>query len=416
MRIVLENIKELVQVEDYSVRCKAGSAMSLLRVVNDAYLVIHDGLIEGLGLMKNLDHEKLDNDVLMELDCTGRLVFPSYCDSHSSLIFPQGLEREFTDRISNGSHDIGVWRRKSIEHLAELIENCSEDELYESAEIRLHELITLGTGAIEIKSGYGFTTDSEVKILRVIRRLKDHYPVIIKSTFLGAHTMPPAYETERQKFIALIVNEMIPQISNEGLADYIDVFCDKGFFSVKETEQILTAATKYELRPKLHANEFGETGGVETGVKYNALSVDHIQYLNDDEMKLLKDSQTMPTVLPGVTFFMNTPLSPVRRMINSGLPVAMSSGYDAGSSPSGNMNFIQSLGCINYHMTPEETINATTLNSAYAMGIEGICGSICRGKMANVFITTSLPGYASLPYYFGSNLIETVILDGKIIC
>lgn len=415
MRLVLENIKELVQVEDYSVRFKAGSAMSSLHVINNAYLVIHDGLIEGFGLMKNLDHEKLDNDVLMELDCNERLVFPSYCDSHTSLIFPAGLEKEFTNRITDVFYDAINWRREGIQHLAVLTEDYSEEELYEMAEIRLHELITLGTGAIEIKSGYGFTTGSELKILRVIKRLKENYPVIIKSTFLGAHTMPPVYDTDRQKFIELVVHEMIPQISAEGLADYIDVFCDQGFFSVLETEQILMAAIKYELRPKLHANEFGETGGIETAVKYNALSVDHVQYMNDEEMRLLKNTETMPTVLPGVTFFMNMPLSPVRKMINTGLPVAMSSGYDPGTSPSGNMHFVQSLGCIHYGMSPEETINATTLNSAYAMGIEGICGSICRGKIANVFITTELPGYASLPYYFGSNLIETVILDGKII-
>ena len=414
MRIVLENIKELVQVEDYSVRFKAGSAMSSLRVMNNAYLVIHDGLIEGIGSMKNLDHEKLDNDVLMELDCTERLVFPSYCDSHTSLIFPGGLEKEFTNRISSPSCDVVNWRRDGIQRLAGLIENCLEEELYEMAEIRLNELITLGTGAIEIKSGYGFTTASELKILRVIKRLKNNYPVIIKSTFLGAHTVPPIYLGDRQRFIELLVHEMIPQISAGGLADYIDVFCDQGFFSVTETEQILMAAMKYELRPKLHANEFGESGGIETAVKYNALSVDHVQYMNEEEMRLLKNTETMPTVLPGVTFFMKMPSSPVRKMINTGLPVAMSSGYDPGTSPSGNMNLVQSLGCIHYGMSPEEAINATTLNSAYAMGIEGICGSICRGKTANVFITRELPGYASLPYYFGSNLIETVILDGKI--
>lgn len=415
MRIVLENIKELVQVEDYSVRFKAGRAMSSLPVMNDAYLVVHDGLIEGLGPMENLDREKLDNDVLMELDCREKLVFPCYCDSHSALIFPSGLESEFADRIAGRSNDDTAWHREGIRRLARLVENCSEEELYETAAARLEELMTLGTGAIEIKSGYGMTTNAEVKILRVIRKLKENHPLIIKSTFLGAHTIPPLYETDRQKYIELIVYEMIPQIAAEGLADYIDVFCDQGFFSVLETEQILMAGVKYGLRPKLHANEFGSTGGVKAGIKYNALSVDHLQYLDEEEIGLLKNTETMPTVLPGVAFFMNKPLSPVRKMIDTGLPVAMGSGYNPGSSPSGNMNFVQSLGCINYRMTPEETINATTLNAAYAMGIEGICGSICRGKIANVFITKELPGYASLPYYFGSNLIETVILDGKII-
>jgi len=414
MRIVLENIKELVQVEDYSVRFKAGTAMSSLSVLNNAYLVVHDGLIEGLGPMSKLDHEKLDNDVLMELDCSGRLVFPSYCDSHSSLIFPAGPEKEFRERLSELPDNVIAWRRGEIQLLAKLIENCPEEELSELAVSRLQELVALGTGAIEIKSGYGLTAASELKILHVISRLKKSHPMIIKSTFLGAHTIPTLYAGDRQKYIELVVHEMIPQIAAEGLADYIDVFCDEGFFSVLETEQILMAGMKYGLRPKLHANEFGLTGGVKAGVKYNALSVDHLQYLDDEEIGLLKGTETMPTVLPGSAFFMNRPLAPVRKMIDSGLPVALGSGYDPGSSPSGNMNFVQSLGCISYRMTPEETINATTLNSAYAMGIEGICGSICRGKTANLFITKELAGYASLPYYFGSNLIETVILDGKI--
>ncbi|MEL7587710.1 MAG: imidazolonepropionase [Prolixibacteraceae bacterium] len=414
MRIVLENIKELVQVEDYSVRYKAGTAMASLPVLNNAYLVVQDGLIEGLGSMKDLDHEKLDNDVLMELDCSDRLVFPSYCDSHSSLIFPCGLENEFTQRL-RGPYDQVRWRQDGIKRLAKLIENCTEDDLYEMALARLQELMALGTGAIEIKSGYGFTTSAELKILRIIKKIKENHAMIVKSTFLGAHTMPSLYTGDRQKYIELVVHEMIPQIAAEELADYIDVFCDQDFFTVTETEQILMAGMKYGLRPKLHANEFGSSGGVHAGVKYNALSVDYLNYLDEEEIGLLKEGETMPTVLPGAAFFMNMPLSPVRKMIESGLPVAMGSGYTADSSPSGNMNFVQSLGCINYGMTPEEAINATTINSAYAMGIEGICGSICRGKTANVFITRELPGYASLPYYFGSNLIETVILDGKII-
>ncbi|MEN6456983.1 MAG: amidohydrolase family protein [Prolixibacteraceae bacterium] len=413
MRIVLENIKELVQVEDYSVRFKTGSAMSSLGVLKNAYLVIHDGLIEGIGSMRNLDHEKLDNDVLMELDCTERLVFPSYCDSYTSLIFPGGLENELTNRISRPFCDAaGCYSR--IKRLAALIENCSEEELYELAEIRLNEMISLGIGAIEIKCGYGFTSASELKILRVIKKLKNNYPVIIKSKFLGAHTVSSMYLVDRQRFIDLVVHEIIPQISAEGLADYIDVFCDHGFFSVPETKQILTAVIKYGLRPKLYINENGETGGMDASVKYDVLSMDHMQHTNEEEIRPLKNTETMPAMLPGVIFFMKIPSSPVRKMVSAGIPVTMSLGYDQDTLLPVRMNVVPSMECIHDGMSPEEVINATTLNSAYAMGIEGICGSICRGKTANVFITTELPGYASLPYNFGSNLIETVILDGKI--
>jgi len=414
MRIVLENIKELVQVEDTSARFKAGVEMSSLHVLNNAYLVMRDGLIEGFGRMKDLDHEKLDNDVLMELDCGGRLVFPSYCDSHSHLAFPAGLEKNFAERINNKTFDMSKFIHEGILNLAGTMEHCPENELYELMLARLQEIASQGTGAIEIKSGYGLTVEAELKILRVIRRLKANSPLIIKSTFLGAHTMPLLYAGDRQKYIELIVHEMIPQISAEGLADFIDVFCDQGFFSPLETEQILMAGLKFELRPKIHANGFGASGGIQAGIKYNALSVDLLNDLSDEEIHSLKGTETIPTILPGVEFFMNMPQASVRKMICEGLPVAMASGYNPLTSPSGNMNLVQSFGCIRYKMTPEEVINATTLNSAYAMGVDGICGSICQGKMANIFITRELPGYSSVPYYYGNNLIETVILDGKI--
>lgn len=337
MRIVLENIRELVQVENYSVRFKGGAAMSSVRVISDAYLIIQDGLIEGLGLMKDLEKEKLDNDVMMELDCTGRLVFPSYCDARSSFISPSGLERAFTSRTRSLSCDLVSWRSEGIQYLAQQLERCDEDELYELAEIRLHEMISTGTGAIGIKSGYGFTTESELKILRVIRRLREAYPVIIRSTFLGAHSISAHHAAgDRKKFMDVLVRETIPQICEEGLDDCIDVFCDHGFFSIPETEGILTAAMKYELKPKFRSH------GRESSV-------------------------------------------------------------------------ILSPGYISFHMSPEETINAMTLNSAYSMGIEGICGSICKGKVANVFVTAPLPGYASIPYFSGARLVDTVILDGKFV-
>ncbi len=415
MRIVLENIKELVQVEDCSVKFKAGREMSSLRVLKDAYLVMRDGLIEGFGSMNDLNAEKLDNDVLMEIDCTGRLVFPAYCDSHTHLVFPASREQEFIDRINGLSYEEIAQRGGGILNSAKLMEECTEDELFDSAMTRLHEIALQGTGAVEIKSGYGLSTKTELKMLRVIRRLKKYSPLVIKSTFLGAHAIPEKYKNDRHQYIEKIVHEMIPQIAAEDLSDYIDVFCDQGFFTALETEQILMAGIKYGLRPKIHANELGFSGGVQVGVKYNALSVDHLEYVGEEEIVALKNAETMPTVLPGAAFFLNLPLSPVRKMIDAGLPVALASDFNPGSSPSGNMSFIQSLGCINYKMTPEEVINATTLNSAYAMGVEGICGSICQGKLGNLFITKELPGYAAIPYYYASNLIETVILDGEII-
>ena len=415
MRIVLENIKELVQVTDCSLKYKAGADMSKLNVIRDAYLVMRDGIIEGYGLMDHLNDEKLDNDVLMELDCTGRLVFPTYCDPHTHLVFSASRESEFVDRIKGLTYPEIAAKGGGILNSTKNMQACSEDELFDASMKRLHDIATMGTGAVEIKSGYGLTTESELKMLRVIRRLKENSPLIIKSTFLGAHAIPEIFSNDRQKYIELIVHEMIPQIAADELADYIDVFCDTGFFTPLETEQILMAGIKYGLRPKIHANELGFSDGVQVGVKYHALSVDHLEYVGATEIQTLKSSETMPVVLPGAAFFLNMPLSPVREMIASGLPIALASDFNPGSSPSGNMNLMQSFGCINYKMTPEEVINAATINAAYAMGVEGICGSICQGKLGNLFITRELPGYAAMPYYFGMNLIETVILDGEFI-
>ncbi len=415
MRIVLENIRELVQVADCSVRFKAGKEMSSLSVLKNAYLVMRDGIIEGFGPMKDLNDEKLDNDVLVELDCTNRVVMPSYCDSHTHLVFASSREQEFVDRINGLSYEEIAKRGGGILNSAKSMESVSEEELYDSAMRRLHEIALQGTGAVEIKSGYGLSTESELKMLRVIRRLKKDSPMVIKSTFLGAHAIPEKFKDDRQKYIEQIIHEMLPVIAADDLADYIDVFCDQGFFTSLESEQILMAGLKHGLRPKVHANELGLTGGVQVGVKYNALSVDHLEHMGVDEINVLKGTETMPTVLPGAAFFLNLPFSPVRDMIGAGLPVALASDYNPGSSPSGNMNFMMAMGCIKYKMTPEEAINATTINSAYAMGVDGICGSICTGKLGNVFITKEIPGYSSIPYHYAGNLIETIILDGQII-
>lgn len=415
MRILLENIRELVQVEERGIPMRAGAQMAKLPVLKNAYLVMRDGIIEGFGEMDELKKETLDNDVLVELDCTNRIVMPSYCDSHTHLVFAETREKEFVDRINGLSYEEIARRGGGILNSAQKMEAISEDELFDSAMARLHEIALTGTGAVEIKSGYGLSVETELKMLRVIKRLKKNSPLIIKSTFLGAHAMPEKYKDNRQKYIDQIIYEMLPVISAEELADYIDVFCDQGFFTPLETEQIVMAGMKHGLRAKIHANELGLTGGVQVGVKYNALSVDHLEHLGADEIEALKGTETMPTVLPGAAFFLNLPYSPIRQMIEAGLPVALASDYNPGSSPSGNMNFMMAMGCVKYNMTPEEAINACTLNSAYAMGVQGICGSICEGKVGNVFITKEIAGYANIPYHYASNLIETVILDGEII-
>ncbi len=414
MKLILQNIKELIQVEDKARQWVAGKNMADLPVLRDAYLIIRDEQIESFGLMEDFKFEDLEDDLVMEIDCSGKLVMPAYCDSHTHLVFPASREQEFVDRINGLTYEEIARRGGGILNSAKKMEEATEDELYESAMKRLHEIIAMGTGAVEIKSGYGLSVESELKMLRVIKRLKENSPLIIKATFLGAHAIPAAYKQKREEYIDLIINEMLPVVASEELADYMDVFCDQGFFTVEETEQLLMAGMKYGLKPKIHANELGLTGGIQAGVKYGALSVDHLEFVGEDEIKCLQASETMPTVLPGAAFFLNMQCSPVREMMNVGLPVALASDFNPGSSPSGNMNFVQSLACVNYKMTPEETINATTINTAYAMGVESICGSICPGKQANIIITKDLPGYAAIPYYFGSNPVETMIINGEI--
>jgi len=297
---------------------------------------------------------------------------------------------------------------------AKLLHETSAEELFSKAMVRIEEIIRKGTGAVEIKSGYGLNTEDELKMLRVIRWIKETTPIAVKSSFLGAHSVPFNYRGKQTDYVNYIIDEMLPAIAKEGLADFIDVFCDIGFFTPNETANILKAAEKFGIRGKIHANELGYSGGVQVGVEHNALSVDHLEYISDEEIECLKGSDTMPTVLPGAAFFLNLPLSPIRKMINAGLPIALASDFNPGSSPSGNMNFITSLGCIKYKMLPEEVINSTTINSAYAMGVEDRLGSITKGKLANVFITSEIDNYNCIPYYFGTNLIDTIILKGEI--
>lgn len=417
MKLLIKNIKRLVQVEEEPRKWVAGADMAQLNCIDDAFLLIDEGKIEDFGSMTSMpDFDEMEGvDMMQEIDATGRMVFPSFCDSHTHLVYAGSREIEYTDKIKGLSYEEIAERGGGILNSAKRMHDATEDELYESAMERIHEIISLGTGAVEIKSGYGLTVEDELKMLRVIKRLKETTPLKIKSSFLGAHAVPADYRGRQGEYVDMVINEMIPLVAAEDLADYIDVFCDKGFFTVEETDRILNAGMKHGMRPKIHANELDYSGGIQVGVKYNALSVDHLEFVGDAEIESLKGSETMPTVLPGAAFFLNMVCSPVRKMMDAGLPVALASDFNPGSSPSGNMKFILSLACINYKMLPQEAINATTINSAYAMGVQDEVGSIARGKIANVFITKEIPSIEFMPYAYGSNLVDTVILNGQVL-
>ena len=415
MKTLILNIKQLVQTELSPRKWVAGKDMARLGILENAYLLVEEDKIAGFGKMEDLNREVVyaGGDIVKEIDATGRLVMPSYCDSHTHLVYAGSREIEYIDKIRGLSYEEIAKRGGGILNSCERIRKASEEELFDAAYDRIQEIAGFGTGAVEIKSGYGLDTESELKMLRVIRRLKAETPLLIKSTFLGAHAVPLEYKGRQTEYVDLIINEMIPMVAAEELADYIDVFCDKGFFTVEDTDRMLNAGMKYGLRAKIHANELDYSGGVQVGVKYNAISVDHLECMGEEEIACLLESETMPTVLPGADFFLNMPYSPVRKMIQAGLPVALASDYNPGSSPSGNMKFIMSLGCINYKMLPEEVINATTLNSAYAMGVEEEAGSIAVGKLANFYITTPISGIEYLPYAYTADLIEAIFLKGE---
>jgi imidazolonepropionase len=349
------------------------------------------------------------------IDAAGCLVLPSFCDSHTHLVYAGSREIEYVDKIRGLSYEEISKRGGGILNSARLLHEASEEELIAQALPRLDEIVSYGTGAVEIKSGYGLTVEDELKMLRVIRRLKEMTPLKIMATFLGAHAVPAEYRGRQKEYVDLVINGMIPLVAAEKLADYIDVFCDKDFFTVEETDRILNAGVKNGLRPKIHANELDYSGGVQVGVKYNALSVDHLEFTGYAEIEALMGTETMPTILPGAAFFLNMQHAPARKMIDAGLPVAFASDFNPGSSPSGNMQLILSMACITYRLLPEEAINATTLNTAYAMGISEEYGSITRGKVANLFITKPISNLEFMPYYYGSNKIAKVILNGKMV-
>ncbi len=417
MKILIRNIRSLLQTQQEGVDKVCGADMSVLPAIDNAYLFIDGGLVKGMGRMEDFAGSGFTkyagHSDVHEIDAAGKIVMPAFCDAHTHIVYAGSREIEYIDKIRGLSYEEIAKRGGGILNSARKLQNTSEAELTEQAISRLEEIQSLGTGAVEIKSGYGLTTGSEMKMLRTIRKLKELSPLTIKATFLGAHAVPDEYKHRQQAYVQLIIDEMIPRVAGEGLADYVDVFCDRGFFTAEETGRILEAAAKYGLQPKIHANELDFSGGIQTGVKHNALSVDHLEFTGEEEIKALLGSQTMPTLLPGAAFFLEMDYPPARKMIDGGLPVALASDYNPGSSPSGNMQLILSLACIKMKMMPEEVIHAATLNGAYAMGVEKELGSISTGKKANLIITTPVPSYAFLPYAYGSNKVEKMIINGR---
>ena len=413
MKIVIKNIAELIQTESTPKKWVAGADMKNISTIKDAFVEIENGIITGFGSMDNWSGiENWSNTEI--IDAEGGMIFPTFCDSHTHLVFAASREEEFVDRIKGLSYQEIAKKGGGILNSAEKLQNATEDELFESALVRLNEVIKMGTGAIEIKSGYGLTLESELKILRVIKRLKEASDVTIKATFLGAHALPKEFKDNKDGYMDLVIDEMLPKIAKENLADYVDIFCEKGYFTVEDTKRLLEAANKFGIKAKTHVNQFNAIGGVKASVDLGALSVDHLEEMNPEDFDVLLGSNCMPTILPSCSFFLGIPYSPARKMIDKGLPIALASDFNPGSSPSGNMNFVASLGCIKLKMTPEEVINASTINSAYAMGVEKELGSIAIGKKANLFITKPIPSYAYLTYSFGENIIEKVIVNGKL--
>tara|TARA_R110002072_G_scaffold48038_4_gene131394 strand:- start:2198 stop:3436 length:1239 start_codon:yes stop_codon:yes gene_type:complete len=409
MTTLFINIKELIQVRDKSILKVSGREMSILPVIKNAFLLIEDDHIVDFGSMKSLGDISADKTI----DIKDRSILPTWCDSHTHLVFADSREEEFVDRINGLTYEEIAQKGGGILNSAKKLHNKSEDELYDDGAKRLLDLIKMGTGAIEIKSGYGLTVESELKMLRVVKRLKENFSLPIKATFLGAHAIPDKFKNKRKDYISLLINEMLPKIAFEKLADYIDVFCEKGYYTVEETDQILKAGRKHGLIPKVHVNQFNSIGGIKVSVENNALSVDHLEILTEQDLEILKNSNTIPVSLPSCSFFLGIPYTNARKIIDANLPLALASDYNPGSTPSGNMNFVVSLACIQMKISPEEAINAATINGAFALNISDKTGTISKGKLANFMITKPIKSYCFLPYSFGQTHIESVFLNGK---
>jgi imidazolonepropionase len=408
--LLLTNIKELVQVRPDAIKKVSGKAMAELPTLADAYLTITRGKITDFGTMDSLTD---DVNTSKTWDCTGCFVFPSFVDSHTHLVYAVGRADEFVMKIKGATYQQIAAAGGGILNSARKLQTLSEDELLERTLPRAWEIIRSGTGAVEIKSGYGLTVKDEIKMLRVARRIAHETPLTVKTTFLGAHAVPA--DVTKERYIQIILNEMIPAVAQEQLADYIDVFCEQGFFSPSETELIVEQGKRFGMKPRIHANQLYNSGGVQVGIKTGALSVDHLENIGEEEIEALRKSDVMPTALPGAAFFLNLPFPPARKMMEAGLPLAIASDYNPGSAPSGNMSLMLSMACIKMKMTPAEAINAATLNTAYALELSDTHGSITEEKVANLFITKPMDSYSFLPYAFGSNLIDQVILNGKLL-
>lgn len=405
------NIKTLLQVRDSNESYVSGKGMNSLPTIDNAYLHIKNDKIADYGRMKDIGNIQADKII----DATGKILLPTWCDSHSHIVYAGDRSQEFVDRINGLTYEQIAQRGGGILNSAKALASTSEENLFNESLERIKTVIKMGTGALEIKSGYGLSVESELKMLRVIKRIKSEVPIPIKATFLGAHAIPNAYKNDKEGYIDLIIKQMLPLIAKEKLADYIDVFCEKGYFSLEDTDRILRAGRDYGLIPKIHVNQFNAFGGVALAVKHKAISVDHLEELNQEDIDSLQNSKTMPVALPSCSFFLGIPYTPARRIIDSGLPLALATDYNPGSTPSGNMNFVVSAACIKMKMTPEEAINAATLNGAYALGCSEKYGSITKGKKANIIITKKISGYNYLPYSFGENLIDAVMINGNII-
>ena len=411
MKILIINIKELIQVRENGILKVSGAEMNELPTIKNAYLLIENNIISDYGDMKNCPTISVDSTI----DATGKMVLPTWCDSHTHIVYAGNREQEFVDRIKGMTYEEIANRGGGILNSAKKLNETSEEELYNQSKKRLEEVMKMGTGAVEIKSGYGLSVQGELKMLRVIQKLKANYPIEIKATFLGAHAFPTEFKENHQGYIDILINEMLPAIANENLADFIDVFCESGYFSVSETEQIMEAGNKFGLVSKIHVNQFNAIGGVKAAVNNKALSVDHLEIMNHDDIEVLKNSDTMPVALPSCSYFLGIPYTPARTIIEAGLPLALATDFNPGSSPSGNMNFVVATACIKMKMTPEEAINAATINGAFAMDISKTHGSITVGKKANIIITKPINSIYELPYAFGSNHIDSVFIEGNIV-
>ena len=416
MSLLITNIKSLIHTESQIQEKYSGIEMSNLQSIDNAYLYLEEDKIVGFGVMNDSSFQKINLEKIHSIiDASGRLVFPSWCDAHTHLVYAGTREKEFVDRINGLTYEEIFARGGGILNSSNKLRMTSEEDLFDQAMIRINDIIAMGTGAVEIKSGYGLSVESELKMLRVIKRISENSPIKVRSTFLGAHAVPLEFKGNKNGYLDLLINEMLPAIAEEKLADYCDIFCEENYFDFTDCIRLFEASHKYNLQPKVHAEQLSHSGGILAGVQSNAISVDHLEFISENDIEKLKNSKTMPVILPGAQLFLGLQKPPARKMIDSGLPLAISSDFNPGSCPSGNMNQMISLACILYKLKPEEAIIASTTNSAYAMGLSRSHGSIAIGKKANVFITKPISSYAFIPYSFGNVLVDKVILNGKLL-